>query len=49
VEEYVGIAVTDKLPVVRHIDAAQPQWSAGGSAVGVFADANSEVARSGYS
>jgi hypothetical protein len=49
VEEHVGIAVTDKLSVMGHIDTAQPLRPAGGCAVRIFADANTEIARGGGS
>jgi hypothetical protein len=37
VQQHIGIAVADKLSVMRHIDASQPQRAAGGGAVRVFA------------
>jgi hypothetical protein len=45
VEQHIRIAVTDKLSVVGHIDAAQPQRPAGSSAVRIFANANAQIAR----
>ena len=41
VEQDIGIAVTDKLSVVRHIDTTEPQRPAGGCAVRIFAKSNS--------
>ena len=35
-EQHVGVAVADEVPIVRHVDAAQPQRSAGRGAVGVL-------------
>ena len=45
VQQHVGVAVADKLPVVRHVDAAQPQRPARRRAVRVFANSNPQVAR----
>ena len=36
-QQHVGVAVTDKLSVVRHVDTPEPQRSAGSGAVRVFA------------
>jgi hypothetical protein len=48
VQQNVGIAMADKLPVVRHVDAAQSQRSARRGAMRVFANADSQI-RSGVS
>ena len=48
-EQYIGIAMADKLSVVGHIDTAQPQRPAGGCAVRIFAEANAQIARGGNS
>jgi hypothetical protein len=44
-QQDVGVAVADELAVVRDVDAAQAQGSAGGQAVRVFADADAQVDR----
>ena len=44
-QQHVGVAVADKLPVVRHIDSAQPQRPAGRGAVRVFAKSDPQIAR----
>ena len=48
-QQHVGVAVADELPVVRHVDAAQPQRPARRGAVRVFADADPQVARGAVS
>ena len=49
VQQHVGVAVADELPVVRHIDAAQPQRPARRRAMRVFANSNPQVARGAIS
>ena len=44
-QQHVGVAVADELPVVRHIDAAQPQRPARLRAMTVFAESNPQLAR----
>jgi hypothetical protein len=44
-QQHIGIAVTDKLSVMRHIDAAQPQRPTGLGTVRVFANSNPQIAR----
>ncbi len=45
VQQHVGVAMTDKLPVVRHVDATQAQWAARDRTVRIFAESNTQVAR----
>ena len=47
VQQDVGVAVAEQMAVVRHVDAAQPQRSAGGGAVRVFAESDAEVGHGG--
>jgi hypothetical protein len=44
-QQHVGVAVTDKLSVMRYIDASEPQRTAGRGAVRVFAKSNPQIAR----
>jgi hypothetical protein len=45
VQQDIGVAMADKLSVMRHVDSPQPQRPAGGGAVRVFADSNPQIAR----
>jgi hypothetical protein len=45
VQQDVGIAVADELPVVRYVDPAEAQRAAGRGSVRVFADADTKVGR----
>lgn len=45
VEQHIGIAVADELPIVRHIDASESQRTARRCAVRVFPNSNPQVAR----
>ncbi len=49
VEEHVGIAVSDELARVGHVDATEAQGAAGGGSVRVFAEADSQVTRGKFS
>ena len=49
VEQHVGVAVADQLPVVRHVDAAQPQRPARLRAMSVLAESDPQLARDGVS
>jgi len=42
-EQHIGIAVSERMLIVRDIDAAEPQGSAGPQAMGIFAQANSKA------
>jgi hypothetical protein len=44
-QQDIGIAVTDKLSVMRHIDASKTQRSARGGAMRVVANSNPQIAR----
>ena len=43
------VAVTDQLPIVRHVDAAQPQRPARLRAMTVFTESDPQLARDGVS
>ncbi len=45
VQQHVGVTVPNELPVVRHLDAAEPQRSARLEAVRVFADSDAKASR----
>ena len=44
-QQHVGIAVTDQMPVVRDLDSSQPQRPTAGKPMGVVADAHSKAWR----
>lgn len=43
-EQYIGVAVPNRMAIVRHIDATDPQWATFRQAMGIFAQAYSQVA-----
>jgi hypothetical protein len=47
VQQGIGIAMADELPVVRYVDPAEAQRATGGGSVRVFADADTQVGRGG--
>ena len=44
-QQHVGVAVADRLPVVRDVDAAQPQRPARREPMRVVSDSDAEVCR----
>jgi hypothetical protein len=48
-QQHVGVAVSDKLSVVRHVDAAEPERPARRGAMRVLANSNPQVTRGGVS
>jgi len=42
-QQDVGVAVPDSLPLVRDVDSPEPQWPSRGEPMGVVSDTNSNA------
>jgi hypothetical protein len=43
-QQHVGVAMADELPIVRHVDAADPQRPAGLRAMTILPESNPQLA-----